>query len=117
MTASRKRSDPPFASCRKTGWVATLPTAQIIVSFITSPPSRTGLSRTAAGATASVAIAVEARLPAARPVRPGLWTGPAPVENSATRRGGRRGCGRYLVAVPTPAPAPVTRAYCSRTSR
>ncbi|WP_333759244.1 hypothetical protein, partial [Streptomyces sp. ISBFB 2968] len=94
--------------------MATFPTAQIIVSFIASPPSRTGLSRTAAGATASVAIAVEARLPAAGPVRRGLWTGPAPVENSATRTGGSRrparvaavDARRYLVAVPAAAPAP-----------
>ncbi|GAA4021154.1 hypothetical protein GCM10022232_77430 [Streptomyces plumbiresistens] len=37
VTASRKRADAPDASSRNTGRVATLPTAQMTVSFISNP--------------------------------------------------------------------------------
>ncbi|CAL9532564.1 hypothetical protein SUDANB70_04089 [Streptomyces sp. enrichment culture] len=122
VTASRNRADGPDARSRYTGDVATLPTAQIIVSFIASPP-RPGAARGSGGYAygplpyGSVRCAGRASCRGHRESQTAV-NGKSPlnavdtsgtVENPATRAsepGSQR-----VEAVPT------TRTYCSRTSR
>ncbi|GAA1413739.1 hypothetical protein GCM10009601_00160 [Streptomyces thermospinosisporus] len=79
MTASRNRVDSPEASSRCTGCVATLPTAQTIVSFIASP----SLTR-------------------APPAPGGYAYGPVPY--GSVRRDGRRICRNRRRAARLPPP-------------
>ncbi|GAA4801021.1 hypothetical protein GCM10023220_32020 [Streptomyces ziwulingensis] len=118
MTASRNRTEAPFAVSRKTGRVATLPTAQIIVSFIVAIPSP-ARHVTAPGGQPHGGLPYgpgdrvrrdrrPARLPRPERRRAGLWT-PARLWTTPSP---------HRLRHPTVVvPAPITRPYCSRTSR